>query len=163
VLPDPPESLPPAPGRFYAELRAMLAAVRPRALDRDRVTVKFDRRGVDVVLPHVREPEWAIGAMVDKKSAIVMANTMHEHFDRDAEGRPWPVQAVDFIAELLRGEIEIETEYRGAAAIRVRHYLLDPDGQRHELGMTGSLRPALLMFWRATRTEVTRVTFDAEG
>jgi hypothetical protein len=79
------------------------------------------------------------------------------------ETHPWPGEALDFIAELLRGEIELETEYRGDTPIKVRHYLLEPNGQRHDLKMTGLLRPALLMFWKPTRTEITRIDFGAEG
>ena len=102
--------------------------------------------------------------MVDKHGAVVHVGSIaHEHFDADEGGRPWPVIAVDYIAELLRGEIEIETEYRGRAALRARQVLVDPDGRRHELTTTGLLRPALIMFWKPTRTEVMRVTFRAAG
>jgi hypothetical protein len=63
----------------------------------------------------------------------------------------------------LRGEIAVESEYRGKALIRVRHFLTDSHGQRHELGTTGLLRPALLMVWKPSQTKVVRMTFGPQG
>lgn len=141
----------------------MLELVHARELDAERVVIEFADAGVRLRLPHLREADWTIDATIAPDNAVVTVGPVHEHFDADETGRPWPSLAVDFIAEILRGEIEIETEYRGAAPIRIRHFVLATDGQRHELGMTGLLRPALLMRWRPTRTEVLRVTFDAQA
>jgi hypothetical protein len=161
-LPEPAIALAPEPARFYDEIRRMLEIVRPRELE--HVGVSFDNGGVDVTLRHAREADWSIDAMVDSNGAVVHVGPVaHEHFDADEGGRPWAMIAVDYIAELLRGEIEIETEYRGRAVLRARQFLVDPDGHRHELSMTGLLRPALLMFWKPTRTDVKRVTYGAEG
>jgi hypothetical protein len=141
----------------------MLELVRPRELDADRLSISFAGGSLELQLPHVSEPDWSIAALVTAGGAVVDIGRTHEHFDADDGDRPWPSLAVDFIAEILRGEVEIETEYRGKALIRTRHFLTDIDGQRHELGTTGLLRPALLMVWKPSRTEMIRITFAPEG
>jgi hypothetical protein len=70
---------------------------------------------------------------------------------------------VDRTPSILRGEIEVETEYRGRAVLRARHSLIEPGGSRQDLCTTGLIRLALLMFWKPTRTEVRRISFGAEG
>ena len=66
---------------------------------------------------------------------------------------------VDFVAEILRGEIEVETKFRGNSLVSVRHFNLDESGERRPLGYTGFLVPARLLFWRAKRTETERLSF----
>ena len=102
--------------------------------------------------------------MVPDNGAIVYAGMAHQHFDGPAEAeRPWMSEAVDFIAEVLRGEFEFETVYRGGTALKIRYFLVEQDETRLSVGMTGSLHPSALMFWQPTRTEVTRMDFDARG
>ena len=162
---DPPPNLAAAPRAFYTELREMLRVVRPTDLDASRVSVRVGRDGgLAVTLPHVRNPDWSIVADIGVERGIVSAEHAHEHFDPESESddRPWTTEAVDFIAELLRGEFEIESVYRGGALIKIKHYLRDDEG-RHPIGETGLLRPGLLMFWRPTRTEVATIDFGAQG
>ena len=164
-LPDPPADLAAAPRAFYDELREMLEIVRPTDLDTEHVTLAGDHDGgLELTLPHVRHADWSIVADIGPAGGIVFAGPAHEHFDAEEEDddRTWSSQAVDFIAELLRGEFEIESVFRGPTLIRIRHYVRDEDG-RHSIGMTGLLRPAALMFWRPTRTEITRIDFAAHG
>ena len=66
---------------------------------------------------------------------------------------------VDFVAEILRGEIEVETTYRGDTPVAVRHFNRGPDGERALLGHTGLLIPARLFLWRPLRTEIERVSW----
>ena len=140
----------------------MLDAVRPR--DCGGAVVWFDKGGLDVELRHVTEADWMISAIVDSDGAMVgLGSVAHEHIEADEDGRPWPSVAVDFIAEILRGETEVRTTYRGGAVLRATLLLIAPDGSRQELCTTGLIRPALLMFWKPTRTEVKRVSFGAEG
>jgi hypothetical protein len=162
ALPQPPDSLAPAPRQFYEELRRMLDAIRPR--DLGGAAVSFHKGGVDLELRHATESEWTISAMVDSDGAMVGVGPIaHEHIETDEDGRPWPLIAVDFVAEILRGEIEFETEYRGRAVLTARHSLIESDGSRRDLCTTGLIRPALLMFWKPKRTEVARISFGAEG
>jgi hypothetical protein len=165
MLPDPPVNLAPAPRAFYDELREMLRVVRPGDLDPSGIGVEVDRDGaLEVTLPHGRQSDWAIVACIGRERGIVHAGPAHEHFD-SVDGptdRPWSTEAVDFIAEVLRGEFEIECVFRGRALIKIKHYLRDDEG-RHPMGTTGLLRPGLLMFWRPTRTEVTTIDFGAQG
>ena len=94
--------------------------------------------------------------------AIVGTSYAHEHFEHhlDApEARPWTTEAVDFIAEILRGEIEIETTFRGSSPVSVKHFNRDENGDRNLLSQTGFLIPTRLMFWRPKRTEIERVSF----
>lgn len=140
----------------------MLEAVRPR--DPGGTAVWFDKGGVDLELRHATEPDWTISAMVGSDGAMVGVGPIaHEDIETEEDGRPWPLIAVDFIAEILRGDIEVETEYRGRAVLRARHSLIESDGSRKELCTTGLIRPALLMFWKSKRTEVARISFGPEG
>ena len=156
-LPDPPESLNPASRRFYDELRLMLDAVKPTKLDPIRSAAKFDHGGVDVELVHVAHKDWSVWVTVGDRDAIVGTLGAHEHFfapsSEEREERPWTTQVVDFIAEILRGEIAVQTTYRGRAPISVEHFNLDADGKQHPLGYTGFLTPARLLLWRPKRIQ----------
>ena len=110
ALPDPPASLTGAPRAFYEELREMLSIVRPTRVDPTKSSVEFDDDGVDVALVHSERADWGVWATVGESDAIVGTGWAHEHFFPPstgvAEERPWTTQTVDFIAEILRGEIE---------------------------------------------------------
>jgi hypothetical protein len=163
LLPDPPTSLPPAPRAFYEELGRMLAAVQPPRLSSDGSAVRFDGRGLAIDLIHSDRDDWGIWATVGERDAIVATSHAHEHFfapsEEIAERRPWTAEIVDFIAEILRGEVEIVTTFRGETAISVEHFNLDESGERQLLGRTGFLVPARLFPWRPKRVETERVSF----
>jgi hypothetical protein len=167
LLRDPSAQLSPAARAFLDELRQMLDLVRPRQLDAARTGVEADSSGIEVRLAHLTKSEWDLWASVDERHIIAGASGIHEHFDRgeDSSDRPWTSQAVDFIAELLRGEIEIQTTYRGKHLLRAEHFLLPREGshEKESLGVTGLLSPGWLRFWLPKRVEVERVSFDAEG
>jgi hypothetical protein len=156
-LPDPPESLKPAPRLFYDELRRMLEGVQAAQVDPRRSSAKFDNNGVEVVFVHLNRKDWTVWATVGDREAIVATLGAHEHFFAPSDGaheeRPWTTEIVDFVAEILRGQIEVETTYRGRAPISVRHFNLDTSGKRHQLGHTGFLTPARLFLWQSKRTE----------
>ena len=162
-LPDPPDSLGPGPRRFYDELRCMLDSVRPGQVDLDRTSVRFEGSDVDVEFVHVERDDWSISATVGEREAIVATLGVHEHFfrptDGEVEDRPWTSQIVDFFAEVLRGEIEVETTYRGRAPISVRHFGLDATGGRRSLGSIGLVTPAWLLLWQSKRTETERASW----
>jgi hypothetical protein len=163
ALPEPPDSLPDAPRAFYRELQHMLEVVRPARLDWDETTVQFNRRGVEVQLKHADNNDWTIWAGVADRDAIAGTAGMHEHFFApdagETEERPWTTEIVDFVAEILRGEVKVETTYRGGRPIAVRHFNLDENGQRSPLGYTGFLTPARFMFWREKHMETERKSF----
>ena len=138
---------------FLRELREMLARVRPAALDGEP-RVSEEPPGTRVELVHAENPDWTIWALVGEGESVVGVAQLHEHLEHASE-------AVDMIAELLRGEIEIHTTYRGDAVATVRHYLVEADGTRRELGLTGTVGG--LALWRPKRTEVERVSFGAQG
>jgi hypothetical protein len=75
------------------------------------------------------------------------------------ENRPWTTQLVDFIAEILRGEIETETSFRGDTAVSVSHFNRDEEGRRNLLGHTGFLVPGRLFVWRRKRTVIERTSY----
>ncbi len=159
ALPDPPASLSGAPRAFYDELRAMLAEVRPSQLDLAAAVVKFDR-GVEVGLMHASRDEWSVWATIGDRDAMVGTGWVHEHFSPGVdEDRPWTTQMVDFIAEILRGEVEVETTFRGKTAVAVRHFNRDEHGERQLLVQTGFLVPGRLAVWRPKRTTTERVSF----
>jgi hypothetical protein len=162
ALPDPPASLSGAPRAFYDELRAMLAEVRPSQLDLAAAAVKFDR-GVEVGLKHVSRDDWSVWATIGDRDAMVGTSWAHEHFSSPrlgvVEDRPWTTQMVDFIAEVLRGQVEVETTFRGNTPVAVRHFNLDEHGGRQLLVETGFLVPGRLALWRPKRTTTERVSF----
>lgn len=151
---------------FLRELREMLALVQPAALDEAACSTSPSPSGLRVTLAHAREERWSIWIDAGDDSIVVGIAEMHEHFEpwreefKDEE-RAWSTQAVDFVAELLRGEIEIHTTYRGNSVAKVNHYRLEPDGSRTSFGVTGFTAAAAV--WRPKRTEVERVSFDARG
>lgn len=141
----------------------MLEVVRPTQIDGDRTAAKFDKHGVEVELVHARHEDWTIWATVGDRDAIVSAGGAHEHFfapsSEAEEERPWTTEIVDFMAEMLRGEIEVETTLRGTRALAVRHFNRDESGERRLLGHTAFLTPARLLVWRPQRRETERRSF----
>lgn len=159
-LPDPPPDLGPNCLAFYSELRRMLEALRPRKLDAERTSVSFDKRGLEVILANAEDDDWDIWASVAEDQIIAGAGLAHEHFEPSpAEERAWPSVAVDFIAELLRGEVLITRTYRGNSLISVRHQGPEQASPYY----TGLLTPARLMFWREKRQQTERVSFGVES
>jgi hypothetical protein len=163
VLPGPPPGLGGAPRAFYEELLRMLAAVRPARLDPRQSRATFEGRGVEVLLAHAERDEWIVWASVGERDAIAGAGWAHEHFfapePGEVNGRPWTTEIVDFVAELLRGEIEIRTTYRGDSPIAVSHWNHDDRGEPGLVWKTTFLTPARLLVWRPKRTEAERLSF----
>jgi hypothetical protein len=148
-------------GDFLSELKRMIEHVRPAALDEARSSASADGRVAEVELVHAERPDWSVWAEAREDEIVVGVAELHEHFGAEwsADGeRPFTTVAVDFIAELLRGEVEITTTYRGGTPAAVSHRLVD---RPEPLGHTGTI--AALMFWRPKRTTVERVSFDARG
>jgi hypothetical protein len=162
-LPEPPATLPTAPRAFYKQLRRMLDVVRPTRIDPDKVSVAFGDDGLEISLAHADRQDWLIWATVGERDAIVGTAWAHEHFSAPPAGvveqRPWTTEIVDFIAEILRGEIEIETTFRGDTPVTVKHFNRDEHGQRSPLGHTGFLTPARFLFWRRKRAETEQASF----
>jgi hypothetical protein len=142
----------------------MLEALRPARLDGSTSKATFDSEAVEVDLRHEDRTDWGIWATVGARDAIVGTHYAHEHFfapkSGDVEERPWTTQIVDFIAEILRGEVEVETTFRGDTPIAVRHFNLGPSGDRQPLVDTGFLVPARLFFWRTKRTTTERLSYQ---
>jgi hypothetical protein len=163
ALPDPPDSLSAAPREFYDELRRMLAVVQPTQIHPDPSSVKFESEGVVVELVHATRDDWQISATVTERDAIVFTGWAHEHFFPAPQGfvdeRPWTTEIVDFIAEILRGEIEVQTTLRGKTPLSVRHFAIGESGERMELGHTVLFVPAWFLFWRPKRKEIERSSF----
>jgi hypothetical protein len=144
VLPDPPASLAGPARAFYDELREMLDVVSPSRVDAGKTSVQFDKHGLKIALVHAERDDW------------------HEHFfppRGTPEERPWTTQAVDFVAELVRGEVEVETTFRGNVPVSVTHFNRDENGERSTLGHTGFLTPGRLLIWKPKRTETEQASF----
>jgi hypothetical protein len=146
VLPDPPPDLPPAPRAFYDRLREAWQELRPADVDPAGVEVDFGDGGVGVTVPHVREPEWVLGAQVSRRAAVVFAGPMTRHFS-DAAGGDWTRAVADLVARVLRGDVEVPLVLRGATVVRV--------------GDERVWSPGALAFWRPVRTETLRMDFGA--
>jgi hypothetical protein len=163
ALPDPPATLSEPARAFYDELREMLALVAPNQVDASKTSVRFEDGGVEIELTHAERDDWSIWATVGDRDAIAGTSWAHEHFfpsRGEPDERPWTTQIVDFIAEILRGEIEIETTFRGNTPVSVRHFNRDENGERNLLGQTGFLLPGRLLIWKPKRTETERASFS---
>jgi hypothetical protein len=144
----------------------MLVLVQPTEVDPAGVKLDFSDGGLDLTLAHRSQARWLIGATLDQNGAIVFAGDYHEHFnesDCDESERTWTGQAVDFLAEVLRGQFEVESLYRGRALLRTRGFVYSPEGEREFIEEVGSLRLGWLAFWRDKRTEIARFDFGAQG
>ena len=163
TLPAPPDALRGPPRAFYDELLKMLDVVQPARVDVAKSSVRFDDDGVEVTIAHADRDDWSILATVGDDDAIVAVSDVHEHFSPPSSGgaeeRSWTTQTVDFVAEVLRGEIEIESTFRGGSPAYVRHFNRAENGERNLLGHTGVLHPGRLLVWRPKRTETIRVSF----
>jgi hypothetical protein len=146
VLPDPPPALPPAPRAFYDGVRAVVDALQPAEVDAERMEVDFGDGGVAVTFPHAHEPEWVLAAQVSRRAAVVFAGPVTEHFS-DAPGADWTRPAVELVARVLRGEVEVPIVLRGDTVVRV--------------GDERVWSPGALALWRPTRTEVVRMDFGS--
>lgn len=147
---------------FYDELREMLAVVAPTRVDDSKTSVRFDRAGVDIEFTHAERSDWCVWATVGDRDAIAGTSWAHEHFFPSGgtpDERAWTTQIVDFIAELLRGEIETETTFRGDTPVSVRHFNRDENGDRKLLGQTSFLLPGRMRVWKRKRTEIERESF----
>jgi hypothetical protein len=145
---------------FAAELTRMLERVAPRRLDRERS--ELSGAAGTYLLAHDRRPEWDIDVTLDPDEIVVAAAGAHEHFMAWASGpedpRPWTVEAVDFVAELFRGEIVVRRCYRGRWLTRIEHGRYE-GGVFRAHGWTVRLTPAALLPL-ARRTEVERPDFE---
>lgn len=144
VLPDPPDSLPPAPRAFYDGVRAAVTELQPRLIDPDRMEIDFGDGGVAVTFPHLHEPDWGVAAQVSRRAAVVFVGPMHEHFT-DAAGGDWTRPAVELLARALAGEVAVRVVLRGHTVVRV--------------GDDRVWSPGALALWRPTRVEVVRPDF----
>ena len=144
LLPDPPATLPPAPRAFYDGVREVVADLRPADVDTARMEIDFGDGGVAVTFPHVSEPEWVLAAQVSRRAAIVFAGPLTEHF-REVPGADWTRPAVNLVARVLRGDVEVEVGMRGPAIVRV--------------GDERVWNAGALALWRPLRTEVVRMDF----
>src|SRR6478752_4901105 len=118
VMPDPPDSLPPAPRAFYDGVRAAVEALRPLAIDAERTEIDFGDGGVSVTFPHLREREWVLAAQVSRRAAVVFAGPVTEHFS-DEPGGDWTRPAVELVTRVLRGDVEVPVVLRGRTVVRV--------------------------------------------
>ena len=130
VMPDPPDSLPPAPRAFYDGVRAAFEALRPQAIDPERTEIDFGDGGVSVTFPHLREREWVLAAQVSRRAAVVFAGPVTEHFS-DEPGGDWTRPAVELVTRVLRGDVvaqrKAETDDSGHALLAVDRVAAEAD------------------------------------
>jgi hypothetical protein len=148
---------------FRAELERMLERVRPRRLDATRSSLAGEAG--TFLLAHDRHPGWDVDVVVGLDEIIVSAAGAHEHFlsdwiDPDAEA-PHAARAVEFIAAIMRGRVEVERAYRGPFLTRINHYRVTgrPEYSVRTVLLTGA---QLLVFLRR-RIERERPEFGAEA
>lgn len=137
-------------------LSAMFALVNPHQLDPVRSSVSSEND--HVLIAHQTRREWDIHVLVSSDEVRVEVAGAHEHFFRSdpnaQSSRPWTMEAVDFIAELLHGEVEIRRHYRGRFLTKVAH--------QNSLGtqVTVCLTPAAFLFFLPRRVTRTRPNYE---
>lgn len=90
----------------------------------------------------------------------------HWHFAPDwndvygpGPDRSWRSLAVDFLAELLHGEVRVRVTYRGGCPIKVYTEVTSSDGESLTEGTTGALTLSATKFWAKRRVEDRNVRF----
>lgn len=140
-----------------------------------RTSARLERfRGDDQLLLELSKPgsELTIEVSVSEGEIIVAmgegeAWNDHWHFAptwNDVYGnvpdRPWTSLGVDFLAELLAGEVRVRATYRGDHLLKVHSEVIASDGEPLTSGTTGALSPRLLNFRVKRRVEERTVRFD---
>lgn len=74
-------------------------------------------------------------------------------------GRAWTSLAVDFLAELLHGEVRVRATYGGDHLLKVHAEVVGSDGHCFTAGTTGALTARALNFWAKRRVEERIVRF----
>jgi hypothetical protein len=150
------------------ELVAMLNAVQPTALDRDRSHVVVDDHDwieyeVEVLLAHRADDEATVTLAVGAGGALLSWLNTHDHIypEDGSSERPWTNVVVDAVAAVLRGEYEVEDHYRGDKFVKTTVRDLVDAGQT--VTIMGSILSLLPFFGRVDRVERRSVSFDCLG
>lgn len=133
----------------------MLELVGPDRLAVQRSSVERDDGDLEVTLAHADRDDWTVVIAVTGEEAIVYFRAAHERFGRWAEDEQdvaWTQRAVDFVAALLRGEVQVDALWSGEDLLRARHSRRGSEGDVVKRGSALYFSPGWLMPWRMRRT-----------
>lgn len=120
-----------------------------------RSSVERDDGDLEVTLAHAGRDDWNVVIAVTGDEAIVFFRAAHAHFGRwteDAQEVAWTQLAMEFVAALLRGEVQVDALWSGEQLLRARYTRRDPDGALVALDSSVHFSPGWLMPWRMRRT-----------
>ncbi len=159
---------------FLAECREMVERFSDRLPDGLHTSARIESfRGDDQLLLEVSDLDSAltIETIASADEVIVAMSeadewSNHWHFAphwNDVYGpvpdRSWRSLAVDFVAELLQGEVRVRVTYRGGRPVKVHTEVTTSDGESLTEGTTGALTLNAMRFWAKRRAEDRNVRF----
>lgn len=148
-----PDDLSSAARSFLAELSEMLRHYQPQHLAAERSSVEAKSGELTVHLAHAADARFDIVVYSDPGNLSVWVGDAHHDFTPD-DRRPWTAVAVDFIAEVLRGDVRVEAAFRADEIVSTRLWVHDEDtDQLVSLGYVGFLSPARFKLWQRRRVE----------
>ncbi len=122
---------------------------------------------LELTIPHKIDKEIEITIAVYDEEIIVFYWTGHTHFDpspfEEDEGDYWIEDAVGFISELLQGNFEIVTTFKGDIPTKVVVYYLTENGEKELVSSTRNLNIATFNPLLNKRKVVKRVSYRCEN
>lgn len=163
---------------FLDEARRMVAHLGAPVSQYVRTSARVERfRGSDQLILALTNPVNAITveASVSANEIIIDMSqadrwSYHWHFAptwNDVYGavpdRPWLSLAVDFVSDLLLGEVRVCSTYRGDDLVKIHVEVISAEGEPIVSGTAGFPTAAGLKFWRERRYEEATVRLLLRG
>jgi hypothetical protein len=163
---------------FLDEARRMVAHLGEPVSEHVRTSARVERfRGSDQLILALTNPVDAItveASVSDNEIIIDMSQadswSYHWHFAptwNDVYGtvpdRSWLSLAVDFVADLLLGEVRVRSTYRGDDLVKIHAEVISAEGEPIASGTAGFPMAAGPKFWRERRHEEATVRLLPSG
>jgi hypothetical protein len=123
--------------------------------------VEVERDELVIHLAHETDSRYDVRVFAQRGWVSVWVGDAHDDFNPDdprKEQRRWTAVAVDFIAEVLTGQVDVEATFRGKDVVSTRLWRRDHEtGNFRSLGYVGFLTLARLRLWHPKRVERYRI------
>src|ERR671919_197717 len=125
------DTLSPSQVEVLTELRKMLDALNPSQVVAEQTRAKVVRRKeLEIHIPHRGRPDESLMITVDDGDIAISFGYDHLHFDRKQHPE-WLEEALHFVWDILRGNIEVEITSRGRVPLKTRVFRVEEAGSRH--------------------------------
>jgi hypothetical protein len=154
---------------FYDELIEMLSQVAPSSVDPESTEASIKDHVLMLAIPHRAESDLSIEVSASEKEIIVGTLADHHHFDArgwedHSPGGPhirahWYAYATGYVADVLRGRLQIETTSKGRFPVHSKVTHFDEQGQQLGTCHWGIPFVWRLVFFKSTRRETRSPNF----